>query len=370
MKDVKLLLILHLPPPVHGASLVGSFIQESVIINGKFNCCYINLGTSADISSIGRSSLSKWLRFAQIKWQVLRKLISFKPDLVYMTLTAKGTGFYKDAIIALFVKSFGVKVVYHFHNKGVAEFQHRGIDNALYRRVFRNAHVILLSELLANDVVKYVPQEHVKVCPNGIPDTHEVKQYAALPSDKPVRLIFLSNLLVAKGLFVLLDACVHLMNRGVSFQINLIGNEGDINTQSLADAIQNRGLQNYVTYLGSITGTEKDQQYSDHDIFVLPSLNECMPLVLIEAMRAGLPVVTTYVGAIPDVVLDGETGILVPPNDAECLAEAIFNLANDPAMRQRMGTNGRNRYLDHYTLEKFEQRFVDILQEIATSTRN
>lgn len=350
---------------MHGASLVGSFIQESAIINGTIDCCYINLGTSADISSIGRSSLSKWLRFAQIKWQVLRKLISFKPDLVYMTLTAKGTGFYKDAIIALFVKSFGVKVVYHFHNKGVAEFQHRGIDNALYRRVFRNAHVILLSELLTNDVVKYVPQERVKVCPNGIPDTHEVKQYVAVPSDRPVRLIFLSNLLVAKGLFVLLDACVYLMNRGVSFQINLIGNEGDVTTQSLADAVQHRGLQNYVTYLGSITGTEKDQQYAEYDIFVLPSLNECMPLVVLEAMRAGLPVVATQVGAIPDVVTDGENGLLVPPNSAAQLADAIERLAGDPALRQRMGVNGRKRFLVHYTLEQFERRFIEVIHDIA-----
>ncbi len=143
---------------------MGSFIQSSAIINSRIECRYVNLGTSTDIGSIGRSSPSKWLRLVRIKWQVMYQLIQFRPDLVYMTLTAKGPGFYKDAVIALLVKAFGCRVAYHFHNKGVAEYQHRRFDNFLYRRIFRNAHVIVVSKLLYDDVKKYVPEAHSHVC--------------------------------------------------------------------------------------------------------------------------------------------------------------------------------------------------------------
>jgi glycosyltransferase involved in cell wall biosynthesis len=367
LKDVKLLLILHLPPPVHGASLVGGFIQASATINGAFDCRYVNLGTSTDIGSIGRSSLSKWLRLAQIKVRVLKKLLSFKPDMVYMTLTAKGPGFYKDAVIALLVKAFGVKVVYHFHNKGVVEYQHRRFDDFLYRHVFRNAHVILLSESLYGDVAKYVPRERAAVCPNGIPDTLNIRKAVDYTDTGPLRLLFLSNLLVAKGVFVLLDACTVLIERGVSFQLTVVGNEGDISVHGLNEAIEQRSLQNNVSYRGSLTGSDKDQQFAEHDVFVLPSLNECLPLVVLEAMRAGLPVVATQVGAIPDVVTDDENGLLVPPNGVAQLADAIERLAGDPALRQRMGVNGRKRFLAHYTLDTFERRFIEVIHDIATN---
>jgi glycosyltransferase involved in cell wall biosynthesis len=345
--------------------MMGSFIQSSAIINSRIECRYVNLGTSTDIGSIGRSSLSKWLRLVQIKWQVMKQLLRFKPDLVYMTLTAKGSGFYKDAVIALLVKAFGCRVAYHFHNKGVAEYQHRRFDDFLYRRIFRNAHVILVSMSLYDDVKKYVAKANAHECPNGIPDTHFERKSNDQLGSGSIRLLFLSNLLVAKGVLVLLDACVLLTEQGVSYQLDMVGNEGNITAHSLNEAIEQRGLKQKVIYRGSFTGSDKDRQFAEHDVFVLPSLNECMPLVVLEAMRAGMPVIATAVGAIPDVVLDGETGLLVSPNNATQLADAIVRLARDPLLRQRMGTHGRERFLAHYTLEIFEQRFEEAIAEIA-----
>ena len=117
----KVLFILHYPPPVHGAAMVGQYIRESKLVNSAFNCQYINLGTSVTVAEIGQGGWPKWRRYCGIIYHTFISLIRFKPELVYLTMTASGAGFYKDALVALLAKTFGKKIVYHLHNKGVSQ---------------------------------------------------------------------------------------------------------------------------------------------------------------------------------------------------------------------------------------------------------
>ena len=151
----RILFILHWPPPVHGSSVVGLQIKESKLINTDFNCTYINLGTSYSIDEIGKNSISKIFRFLTILWKVVRNLIVNRPDLCYFAITAKGPAFYKDILVVSLVKLFGVKLVYHFHNKGVSTRQNKFIDNFLYHVAFNDTEIILLSKYLYPDVQKY-----------------------------------------------------------------------------------------------------------------------------------------------------------------------------------------------------------------------
>jgi len=99
---------------------------------------------------------------------------------------------------------------------------------------------------------------------------------------------------------------------------------------------------------------------------VLPTLNDCFPLVILEAMRAGLPVVATDEGAIPEIVDDEVTGYIVPKNQPENLADKLELLLYDPELRKRMGGAGRNRFLEKYTLDKFESGLLTIFQNVLT----
>jgi glycosyltransferase involved in cell wall biosynthesis len=101
----------------------------------------------------------------------------------------------------------------------------------------------------------------------------------------------------------------------------------------------------------------------DADIFAFPTFypNEAFPLVLLEAMAAGLPVISTTVGGIPDMVIDGETGLLVPPGEVSSLASALRRLVTDSGLRIRMGQAGRGRFMRHYTLEQYEANLSDLL---------
>jgi len=347
--------------------MVGKYITDSRVINEAFHCQYINLGTSSTIAEIGQAGISKLIRYLTIIAQVLRRMLFFRPDLCYMAITAKGAGFYKDALIALLAKFLGGKMVYHMHNKGVSLKHDRWLDNLLYRLVFRNADVILLSEYLYPDIKKYVPFDRVRICPNGIPDVNSPSRSRIeinKNQEEPVRILFLSNLIASKGVFILLSACELLKKMDLKFHCFFVGGEGDVSTLQFEETLYQLTVQDVVTYLGRKYGPEKEEILKMADIFVHPTFNDCFPLVLLEAMQYRLPFVSTFEGGIPDVLEEGVTGFLVPQKDVQVLADRLEILIRDKELRIQMGAAGRVRYEEKFTLEHFEYRLKSILSEL------
>jgi glycosyltransferase involved in cell wall biosynthesis len=353
---------------VHGSSVVGKQIKDSVLINNSFECRYINLGTSKSIYEIGRNPLGKIFTYLNILKQVFQNLIIFKPQICYLALTAKGLAFYKDAVVIILIKLFGKKLIYHFHNKGVITRQDKFVDNLLYKIVFRNTDVILLSKYLYPDVKKYVSEERVCYCPNGIPDIKNQLSKVS-PDKRIVEVLFLSNLIESKGVFVLLKAYELLGNKKLPYHCTFIGDEGNISAKQFHLIVLELGLSNKVSYLGPKYSQERNEVFSNADILVHPTHEDCFPLNIIEAMQFCLPVVSTFEGGIPDIVEDSKTGFLVPPKDSHALAQKLEILINDPELRRQMGITGRKRYEENFTLQHFEKRLVAILRT-ATNENN
>lgn len=363
---MRILFILHYPPPVHGSALVGGFIKDSVVIDTAFECRYINLGTSTTVDDIGHNSVAKLLRYFSLIWQVKKQLLLFRPDLCYLTPTAKGPGFYKDVVIIALVKLFGIKTIFHYHNKGVSNRQKHLIDNWFYRIVFKNTLVILLSKYLYTDIQKYVPESKVYYCANGIPDLYGERRKAEGEGSMAVpEILFLSHLIRSKGVLTLIEACNILRNKDISFHCTIAGGDAELTRENVMQAISEKGLVADIIVIGPKHGPAKAELMSSTDIFVHPSYNDCMPLVLLEAMQFSLPVVSTFEGAIPDVVEDGITGFLVPQRDVNALAEKLEILINNPPMREKMGAAGRARYEKEFTLSRLEERMKAILTEVG-----
>lgn len=365
MKNQSILFVLHWPPPVHGSSVVGLQIKQSKVINSSYNCNYINLGTSKSINEIGKHGISKIFRYFSILFQLLKILITQRPNLCYFALTVKGVAFYKDAILIMLIKLFNVKLVYHFHNKGVRLNQNRITYNLLYRLVFKNADAILLSEFLYSDVQSFISQEKIHVCHNGIP--LEVPQIINGKSkSKIVKILFLSNLIKSKGVFVLLEACSVLKQKNIFFECDFIGGEGDISAAQFESKVQILGLSNQVKYLGKKFGKEKNIAFSNADIFAFPTYydNECFPLVLLEALQHGLPIVSTYEGGIKDIVEDGVVGFLVAQKSVSEFAEKLEILIQNYELRCKMGEDGKHKFEKEFTLDKFERNLNQILNQV------
>ena len=369
----KILFIIHMPPPVHGAAMVGQYIHDSKLINGEFDCHYINLTTAKNLQDIGKVGMRKLLDFFKLVKKIRHEVKVVKPQLVYVTPNACGGAFYKDFVVVQMLKRMGCQVVVHYHNKGVATRQEKWLDNVLYKRFFKGIKVILLSEFLYDDVKKYVKRDDVFVCGNGIPSA-AIERFvsapfdAASPEDKIPHLLFLSNLLISKGVVVLLDSLKVLKEKGCRFVCDFVGGETvEMDAAMFQAEVAKRGLEGMVVYHGRKYGKDKEAFLNGADIFVFPTFyhKECFPLVLLEAMEHGLPCISTTEGGIPGIIDNGKTGFLVPKHDVSALADKILLLLSNPDLRCNMGKAGKEKFEKEFTLNVFENRMTWILEHIV-----
>lgn len=361
---LKMLFLLHLPPPVHGSSVIGKSIAESKLLNETINGCYINLLSSKNVKSTGKLTSKKLFHALFVMSRIVKQVLFFKPELCYVALTTTGIAFYRDSIYVLILKLFRVKIIFHLHNKGVS-YHKNPLKKATYRFVFKNTKIILLSKLLYSDIQEYVSLKEVFICPNGIsPCTVTINDK---PKNTLVKILFLSNLIISKGVYVLIDALSILEGKGLDFSCDLVGGEGDISRALIEEYINTKNLQHKICYRGQKLDHEKDYFFRNSDIFVFPTFykKETFGLVNIEAMQHSLPVISTAEGGIPDIVEDGVTGFIVEKQNPVALAEKIELLLKDHELRINMGQNGYLKYKRYYTLEKFENNMKEIFNSYA-----
>lgn len=362
MDKPDVLFIVPLPPPVHGSAMVSQTILDSATINRFCKADFVNLSTSRRMDEIGKHSVWKIFRFVGSYAKVCCKLLFHRYDACYLAITCHGIGFLKDVPFVALCKWLGPKVILHLHNKGLSKDVHRWPYRWLMPWAFRHTEVILLSERLYADVAPAVHPEQVHVCPNGLASS---PSEALSRSSSRVHLLFLSNLIESKGVYILLDACRILKEKGYFFVCDLVGGETqEISRKVLEEAVCQRGLEGYVIYHGPQYGAEKERLFREADIFVQPTFEDCFPLTIVEAMQHGLPVVSTDEGAIPDMITEGVNGFICKRKDVFSLVNAVEKLLIDSCLRKQMGKNACFRYLERYTIEAFESTFCGILSEI------
>lgn len=359
----RILFIGTLPPPVHGSSMVSQQIKDSKLINDVFDCDWVNLSTSRSMDEIGKKKLTKPFRLVCALIRELWLLMMHRYDLCYLAITCHGNGFLKDSLFVLLCKLFGKRIIIHQHNKGMANDVERWPYRWLLPLCYKNVKVILLSWCLYPDIEKVVPIENVVICPNGI----KVNDNVNLDDNKKKKneipkVLFLSNLIESKGVFVLLDALKILKDKGYSFFCDFVGGETkEIDARYFNEEVKKRELAEHVHYRGRKYGEEKETVFKQTDIFTLPTSNDCFPLVLLEAMKYKLPIVSTSIGGIPDIVEDGKNGIISIENDSKFLSEALEKLLIDSSLRIKMGVEGRKRLEEMFTEDMFENRMKEIL---------
>ncbi len=194
------------------------------------------------------------------------------------------------------------------------------------------------------------------VVPNGV----ELAESTVAP-DRADRVIFTGRLDPIKGLTFLIEA-VRSLPESDQPSITFVGSDLTDNSpfeQSLKRAAE--GLR--ATFTGRVQHAEVRSYLLEGGIFVLPSLVEGMPNTLLEAMAVGLPCIATAVGGVPDIIRDGENGLLVPPADPVALGDAIRKLQSDAALRTRLSVAGRASAAQ-YTWEKLRERLIVEIEEI------
>ena len=164
-------------------------------------------------------------------------------------------------------------------------------------------------------------------------------------------------------MYTLVDACKILKSKNIDFICQIAGNQGDINYEELKNYIIINSLIDEVKIIYGYQNISKDELFKNSHIFVLPTKNDCFPLVIIEAMQYSLPVVSTCEGGIPDVVAHGKTGLLSDSDNLNSISTNLEFLINNSSIREKMGLAGRKKYEKEYTLDIFRNNFGNILNK-------
>jgi glycosyltransferase involved in cell wall biosynthesis len=179
------------------------------------------------------------------------------------------------------------------------------------------------------------------------------------------KILCVGRLSQEKGHFVLLESLALLHRRECPFACNLVGDG------PLRPAVENRlrdlGIWDCVTLTGALSAHEVLELYPDTDVVVLSSFSEGIPVVLMEAMAFGRPVVATRVGGIPELVQHGHTGLLVPPGDPVELADAIQWVLENPHHSRRLGDQGWEFVRQEFSLDTCANELIRLFEQATTS---
>lgn len=353
------------PPPFHGGSVATSFVLRSRIASA-YRLLHLDTTDRRGLANIGRFDAGNVLLALRHTARLLALLATARPAAVYVPLAQNRLGLLRDAALVLPSLAAGRAVVLHVHGSGLRDF-YDGADvltRALIRTMLgRAARVIVLGDALRPMVEGLVREERVAALPNGTPDVFSAARRTTRRPG-PVRLLYLGNLREAKGVLELLDATVRLRRAGHDVELHLAGG---FSSPADEDAVRARLLPiaEHVRLHGVVEGARKERLLQDADIFAFPSHTEGHPYVVLEAMAAGLPVVTTTLPTLRETVVDGHTGLLVAPGDATALAEGLATLVRDPDRRNRLGAAGRARFEAHYSFDVWSARLARIMAEVV-----
>jgi glycosyltransferase involved in cell wall biosynthesis len=236
------------------------------------------------------------------------------------------------------------------------------LQNKLIKFIFHHADLgIILDKILEKDVLELIPHQKLTVIPNTLKDTTYIKNKF---NNNEIKLLFCSNLLPGKGAVEFINSVIEIskLNK-FNIKANIIGDYQSIDFYNELQTLS-KPVEQLVIFKGLVIDDEKLKIFSESDIFVFPSYYELetFGLVNLEAMRAGLPVISTNHAAIPNIVINNKTGFIVPPRDIKELTEKIILLIENKELRIKYGMNGRERFLKYYNSNILEKKLTKIIE--------
>ncbi|MCR4762353.1 MAG: glycosyltransferase family 4 protein [Lachnospiraceae bacterium] len=307
---------------------------------------------------------SKWHKAAVFAGAYLRfPALMHKADILHVHLSPRAS-FARKALLVERAFRMGKRIIIHQHGGDFGNFYYRESDakkQARIRSIFGMAdRVIVLSEewrdFFADGICD--PQKMI-VLHNGV-----VLSGQAAADYGSHRILTLGKLWEAKGVYELLAAIPTVVGRFPDAYFYLCG-DGDL--EKCRQIVRDDGMEEHVRFPGWIDEEERGKLFSSCSIFLLPSHFEGMPMSLLEAMGHGLACIATSVGGIPQIITDGESGLLIPPRDENAISGSLIRLLGDESLRRRLGTEGACVIRADFDAAAGLNRLLDIYRELTDS---
>jgi len=277
--------------------------------------------------------------------------------------TASRISFWRKSIFVFLGLLFKKPVILHLHGGEFIQFYEQecgGVLRGVIRYIFNHStRVVVLSSQWRKKIAEITNCNNIVAI--GNPVLVNNAEGVAITDRQPV-LLFLGKLVKSKGIYDLLEVVARIRANYPDVQL-VCGGEGDaIAVSQQAKAL---GISDSVKLVGWVTGNKKQQYLKTAMLYVLPSYNEGLPMGVLEAMSAHLPVVSTNVGGIPDAIHDGIEGFLVEPGDINALEMAITQLLSDPELRGKMGEAGFKKIQSQFSADIVVEKIGELYLEIG-----
>lgn len=365
----QIIALVQTPPPFHGQSVMNQLLLDGEYSKVEFH--HVRMAFSSEIQEIGAFNWKKLFHLVAVFFTILS--IRFRTGaqvLYYPPASPNMVPFLRDCVLLIGTRWLFRKTVFHFHANGIADLYTRlpWFLRIAFRAAYQNPDLSVVISNYGRGDAEFLKSTNIALIPNGIPDMRGIDSLKCSAMNGHPEILFCGMVSEEKGIGILLEACAKLKQRGASFRCKIVGKAAsEIEEKKFIEFVKYHQLEDIVEFTGPLYGDKKWKAYAEADIFCFPThySAESFGMVAVEAMMFALPVVATNWRGLPDIVVDEESGYLVPPKDSEATASRLQILLENPSLRERMGQSGRTRYEMHFTLDKFRHRTEEVLSSVA-----
>lgn len=336
---------------VSGVSSVVSFIIDN---NPKYRYVHFQLGKT-DKQKGGIIRIKATLKALKHWHDILKQN---QHAIIHYSFPLSKPSLLRDPLFMWLAKKHKRKMVIHIHG---GLFLTKKKISFLWMKILKwvfswNVPFIVLSENEAKTLRTRFGAKQVKVLPNCV-DLKEAKAFHRFDNcdskESIIRIGYLGRIEQNKGITELLEACVKLKEEGIPFELEIAGKEAKENEYL---PLFSKKLGNNFHYVGVIYGETKVSFLKRLEVFVLPSYFEGLPVSLLECMSYGCVPVVTPVGSIPEIVTDGENGMLIKAHDINSIVDKVTFLYKHRDIMKRIGINARNTIFNQYNPQKYIEK--------------
>lgn len=364
MKE-KILFLGPVPPPYMGPTVATEIILKSAL-KDRFQLIHLDTSDRRDLSTLGALDFQNFYLAAKHYCILLWRIVSCRPKIVYIPVSQTTIGYLKDSIFIIIAALFRRKIVCHLRGGNFRNWYQSA--SSLTRWYVRRVHSLVDAQIVLGERLRalfdyLMPSQRIFVVPNG----RDFSRFDKKPdTQSPIKVLYLGNLIREKGALDVIRAIPAVYPKYPDVEFILAGDWTDEGVRREALEYLKQHPQLPIRLPGTVTGKSKHDLLSCADIFVFPSYYapEGHPWVVVEAMAAGLPVISTDQGAIAEYVIDGDNGYIVDKKSPDMIAEKIAVLAGDPALRRAMGRRSRELYERNLTEEKLVERLTGVFSAV------
>jgi glycosyltransferase involved in cell wall biosynthesis len=366
----KTLIVGPLPPPYHGVAVMIKWLVEGLRKRNGFSFIHLNTQDPQKNEGFGKfNPRNSWFAIKSV-FVLLRILLREEIEVVYIPISQNFWGFARDSLFVLISGFlFRRKVVTHLHGGYFKTFFNHGswLRKRYIKSVFKYVdRGIVLGYCLKPLLEDVLPYDKIDVVYNGV----DVDPFDKIENNKEkngkFRILFAGLLEESKGYFDLIKAVPILKRDHPEIEVFLAGRwQANGFKEKVQSYVHENNLETQVKFLGVVTGAEKIKLFKSSDVFILPTYFylEGQPVVILEAMAAGLPVITTDRGSIKEMITHGKNGFIISPRSPHCIAEKVALLIEDENLRRRMGEISYRMAKERFSLAQYVDGVVEVIEK-------